>query len=99
MLRFKNPDNLPATPKSWTTPSGHKIPFNSVQQTWGQFIARVMSYYEQNSLPLPSIAEIENHICHQISSWACMDENGVAARTTPAKQTNTPTRRCGACGK
>lgn len=90
MLRFRNKDSLPATPKSWTAPSGYKLSYNSVRQTWEQFIAQVMDYYEQNGLEKPSIAVIEDHICRQISGWACGEEGEVLSRQRKVRQNFNP---------
>lgn len=100
MLRFKNKDSLPATPKSWTAPNGHKIPYDSVRQTWEAFVERVMQYCDANSIQRPALDVLEDHICHQVSGWACIGEKEHRARLAPSKShlLDTP-KKCGACGK
>jgi len=101
-LKFKNVDSLPATPKSWTVKeTGYKIPYDSVRSTWEAFIARVNSYYTANNLEKPSIADIEHHICQQISSWACTSEENYQARQPRALRVSTTENYsgCKSCGK
>lgn len=101
MLKFKNRDHLPATPKSWKAPNGTKIAYDSVRQTWEQFVSRVYQYCDANGVAKPSEDELEDHICHQMSSWACIDASAYRAHQTPPKLTNTATRSvgCSSCNK
>lgn len=99
-LRFKNKDSLPSTPKSWIVKeTGYKIPYDSVRSTWEVFIARVMAYYDANNLTKPSIPEIEDHICKQISSWACTSLENYQARQPRAARTTENYSGCKSCGK
>lgn len=100
MQKFKNKDHLPATPKSWTAPNGHRERFDSVRETWEAFVNRVMQYCDANGIQRPALDALEDHICGQMASWACIGEKEHRARLAPDKShlLDTP-RKCGACGK
>jgi hypothetical protein len=97
-LRMKNRDNVPATPKSWTAPSGHRIRWDSVRETWETFVNKVMSYADANSVSRPALDALEDLICRQMASWACIGSREYAANQSPPKAAPNYTRTCGACG-
>lgn len=98
MLRFKNKDSLPATPKAWHAPNGTKIAYDSVRQTWEAFVARVMAYCDANQIPRPALDWLEDYICHQMSAWACIDAAAYVARQSkPKAEVVQVKRKC--CGK
>lgn len=101
MLKFRNRDSLPVTPKSWTAPSGHRVAYDSVRSSWEEFVQKVMNYCDANGIERPALDALENHICEQMPSWACMEEGAYRARQSPPKPSRTeqPAKGCGACGK
>lgn len=98
MLRMKNRDSTPATPKSWTAPSGHRIRWDSVRETWETFVNKVMNYCDTNSVPRPALDVLEDLICKQMASWACVGAREYAANQSPPKVVANYTRKCGSCG-
>lgn len=102
MLRFKTYDsNIPVTPKGWRAPSGYRIAYDSVRETWQQFVGKVMAYCDANGITRPALDWLEDHICNQISSWACIEASQYAARQGVKKSISsdsTSYRKCGACG-
>lgn len=98
MLRMKNRQSLPATPKSWRSPTGHVIRFDSVRETWETFVQRVMAYCDTNNIPRPSLEALEDSICRQMASWACVGAKEYAANQSPPRQGTNYTRTCGSCG-
>lgn len=101
MLKFKNADSLPSTPKSWVSPLGRKILFNSSQEIFDSFVERVRQYCDANNIEAPSAAFLEDHICHQVSNWACIEESLYRSRQTKSKThlLATPKVGCSSCVK
>lgn len=99
MLKIKNKNSVPATPKSWKAPSGHKIRWDSVREPWETFVHNVMSYCDRNGIPRPSLEELEDMICRQMSGWACIGDKEYAARQSPPKAGPTYSGGCSGCGK
>lgn len=99
MLRFKNKDSqIPATPKAWHAPNGTKIAWNSAQQPWEAFVARVMAYCDANQIPRPALDWLEDYICHQMSGWACIDAAAYVARQSKPR-VEAVRQGCAKCGK
>lgn len=98
MLKIKNKNSVPATPKSWSAPSGHRIRWDSVRETWEEFVKHVMDYADKNQVPRPSLEELEDLICRQMSGWACIGAKEYAANQSPPKAGPTYVG-CSSCGK
>lgn len=93
MLRFKNRNSIPITPKSYTMPNGRRIPFDSVRETWEDFINRVMAYADANGLERPATDAIEDSICQQVAGWACVSQeeyNRLVSRTAQRATSTQP---------
>lgn len=107
MLRLKNRSNVPVTPKSYQFQNGRRIPWDSIRETWEDFIKKVMAYADANSLERPSIPVIEDAICQRLPGWACVPEeqyNQFVSRSAQATQKATeqqaataPKKKC--CGR
>ena len=96
MKRFKNPNSLPVAPAYWRDPvNGHKEEFRSAMQPFSAFLSRVWAYCDANGRERPTQESIENEICAQYPSWACVGEG----YHTPAKNTTTRVGGCRTCGK
>lgn len=98
MLRFKNANHLPATPKHWKhQQTGHRIEWDSTRILFSDFLNQIMSYCEANGVAKPTAAEVEDSMCRQMSSWACTDDPNY--HLPPSQKLNhTPPPRTGGCG-
>lgn len=104
MLRFKNRNSIPITPKSFTMPNGRRVPFDSVRETWEDFIRKVMAYADANGLERPALNVIEDSICQQVAGWACVPEEDYnrfvaksAQKQTTQQSAPAPKKKC--CGR
>lgn len=96
MKRFKDPNHLPVAPKFWRDPvNGHKIEFKSAMEPFSAFLSKVWSYCDANGRTRPTQEAIENELCAQMPSWACVGDGYHA----PARNTSAPASGgCRACG-
>lgn len=96
MKRFKNVNSLPVAPAVWRDPvNGHKEEFRSATQPFSAFLSRVWAYCDANGRQRPSQEDIENEICSQYPSWACVSPDYFSPpREAPAARTS----GCRACG-
>lgn len=89
MLRLKNKSHVPVTPKSYRFPNGRRIPWDSIRETWEDFVAKVMAYADANGFERPSLPVLEDEICQKLPGWACVPEdqyNKLVARSQQAAQ-------------
>lgn len=64
------------------------------------FVNKVMQYCDANGLDRPALDWLEDHICKQISSWACTSEENYQARVAKKDRPTTENYTgCKACGK
>lgn len=94
MKRFKNVNSLPVAPAVWRDPvNGHKEEFRSSLQPFSAFLSRVWDYCDRNGRERPSQEAIEDEICSQYPSWACVGPGYHA----PARTAAASTQRAGGC--
>jgi len=75
MKRIKDVNSVSVSPKFWTDKrNGHKIEWRSAQEPFEAFLAKVYGYCEANGIPTPSRYDIEDELCRQMPSWACVGE-------------------------
>lgn len=95
-LHFKNKNHLPVTPKSWGAVvhgKYEKVNWHS-SVPWESFYSQVVAFAERNNIPVPSMGEVENHVCIQMASHWCTGDNSY--RPAPAQRSG---GGCAACGK
>jgi len=96
MKRFKNINSLPVAPAVWRDPvNGHKIEFRSGTTPFLTFLSTVWAYCDANGRERPTQEAVENEICTQYPSWACVGEG----YHRPAAHTTQRSGGCRACGK
>lgn len=96
MKRFKNPNSLPVAPAVWKDPvNGHKIEFRSGVQPFSAFLSTVWAYCDANGRERPSQESIENELCGQYPSWACVGEG----YHRPVAEHTQRAGGCRSCGK
>jgi hypothetical protein len=93
-MKFKNPNHLPGTPKSWSTRDKdgkpHRVEWHPTLP-WGSFYSHVVKYSEINNLAVPTMEEVENHVCQQLAQgWCTGDMN-----YRPPARVPTPCKSCG----
>lgn len=94
MKRFKNPNSLPVAPALWRDPvNGHREEFRSATEPFSTFLSRVWAYCDRNGRERPTQEAIEDELCGQYPSWACVGEGYHA----PARATSSGTQRAGGC--
>lgn len=100
MRRFKDVRHLPISPKFWTAPNGRKIEWRSDRQPFEQFMAVVVEYHNANALPPPTREQVEDTLCRQMASWACVDASfHTAGLNDPVVVSSQRSSGCRACGK
>lgn len=99
MKRFKNVNSLPVAPAVWKDPvNGHKEEFRSATQPFSSFLSRVWAYCDQNGRERPTQEAIEDEICAQYPSWACVGP-GFHSPAPAAQSAPHGGGGCRACGK
>lgn len=97
MKRFKNVNSLPVAPAKWRDPvNGHIEEFRSATQPFSAFLSRVWAYCDANGRTRPTQEEIENEICSQYPSWACV---GPGFHSPTREVAAERTGGCRACGR
>jgi len=94
-MKFKNPNSVPCTPKSWrgTLPNGE--PFKlawDCREPYGVFFSRVTRFHSDNGMEPPTSEAVVDAICRQLPRHWCVDDSYYVA---PAPVV----RGCKGCGR
>lgn len=98
MRRLKDPNHTPITPKFWTAPNGTRIQWRSDRQPFEQFLSVVVEYHNANQFPPPTREQVEDEMCKQLPSWACVGEGYHTVNHDPIV-TGSSRGGCRSCGK
>lgn len=94
-MKFKNPNSVPCTPKSWrgTLPNGEplKIPWDC-REPYGTFYSRIVRVYNDNGMEPPTSEAVVNAMCAQMASHWCVDDSVYIAPAPVVKP-------CAGCGR
>lgn len=98
MMRFKDPNHLPAQPVSWRTEHNGRymrVPWNS-GVSWESFYGTVVKFTQDNGIDTPTEAEVQNVICSQYRQsgvWCTSDQTFHRPASVPRRP------GCKTCGR